>query len=335
MRKAVFIVPSLVKGGFIFGAEGGNGVLLKRTGPSGWSAPAFYAMGSASFGLQIGLQKAEIVMLIMSDRALRGIQHDKFKIGAGAGITAITLSSGAEGATSGRGGDIVVWTSGTGAYGGLTFNGSAIKPLHDWNRDYYGHRVSVRKSFPAACAIRMRAACRRNSPRFAKRLTKYDGRLALLRVRAAFVRAVRACAAVIGSAPFVAIRSGGSPCHFHANCTSSQPLRCCFQRRLLPTRIRKSSTPTEHAGYAAAAADIAGVHAHLHHALNCLVGPGGNGFDAKEINPCAHAGNGSFPTHPTPRRRRRSKLLPRKHAKASQMAILPPRKRPQPIWPRR
>ena len=132
-----------MKGGFIFGAEGGNGVLLKRNGPNSWSSPAFYAMGSASFGLQIGLQKAEIVMLIMSERALRGIQHDKFKIGAGAGITAITLSSGAEGATSGHGGDIVVWTSGTGAYGGLTFNGSAIKPLHDWNRDYYGRRVSV------------------------------------------------------------------------------------------------------------------------------------------------------------------------------------------------
>lgn len=141
--RAVFIVPSLVKGGFIFGAEGGNGVLLKRNGPHNWSSPAFYAMGSASFGLQIGLQKAEIVMLIMSERALRGIQHDKFKIGAGAGITAITLSSGAEGATSGHGGDIVVWTSGTGAYGGLTFNGSAIKPLHDWNRTYYGRRVSV------------------------------------------------------------------------------------------------------------------------------------------------------------------------------------------------
>lgn len=51
----------------------------------------------------------------------------------------------------------------------------------------------------------------------------------------------------------------------------------------------------EHAGYAAAAADIAGVHAHLHHALNCLVGPGGNGFDAKELNPCAHAGNEIIP----------------------------------------
>ncbi len=141
--RAVLIIPALVKGGFIFGAEGGNGVLLKRIGRNSWSSPAFYSMGSASFGLQIGLEKAEIVMLIMSDRALRGIQHDQFKIGAGGGITAVTLSSGAEGATSGRGGDIVVWTSATGAYGGLTFNGSVIKPRHEWNRDYYGRHVTI------------------------------------------------------------------------------------------------------------------------------------------------------------------------------------------------
>src|SRR6185312_371974 len=140
--RAVLIIPGLVKGGFIFGAEGGNGVLLRRNG-RGWSSPAFYSMGSGSFGLQIGLEKAEIVMLIMSDRALAGIQHDEFKIGAGGGITAVTLSSGAEGATSGHGGDIVVWTSATGAYGGLTFNGSIIKPRHEWNAAYYGHSVGV------------------------------------------------------------------------------------------------------------------------------------------------------------------------------------------------
>lgn len=51
----------------------------------------------------------------------------------------------------------------------------------------------------------------------------------------------------------------------------------------------------EHAGYAATSADIASVHAHLHHALNCLVGPGGNGFDAKQMNPCAQAGKGIIP----------------------------------------
>ncbi|HTP77070.1 MAG TPA: lipid-binding SYLF domain-containing protein [Rhizomicrobium sp.] len=140
--RAVLIVPRLVKGGFIFGAEGGDGVLLKRTGRS-WSSPAFYSLASASFGLQVGLEQAELVFIIMSDRALRGIEHSEFKLGAGGGITVVTLSSGAEGATTGRGGDIVVWSSGTGAYGGLTFNGSVVKSRDEWNADFYGHDASV------------------------------------------------------------------------------------------------------------------------------------------------------------------------------------------------
>jgi len=125
--KAIYIVPKLVKGGFIFGAEGGDGVLLRRTG-HGWSEPRFYGMGSASFGLQAGLEQAELVFIINSDRALAGIEHGNFKLGAGAGITVVNLSSGAEGATTAHGGDMVVWTSGSGAYAGLTFNGSIISP---------------------------------------------------------------------------------------------------------------------------------------------------------------------------------------------------------------
>ena len=124
--RAVYIVPKLLKGGFIFGAEGGDGVLLKRTG-RGWSNPKFYGMGSASFGFQAGLEQAELVFIINSDRALRGIEGGNFKIGAGAGLTVVTLSAGAEGATTARGGDMTVWTSATGAYGGLTLNGTVIK----------------------------------------------------------------------------------------------------------------------------------------------------------------------------------------------------------------
>ena len=128
--RAVYIVPKLVKGGFIFGAEGGDGVLLRRTG-HGWSVPHFYGMGSASFGLQIGLEQAELVFIINSRRALEGIENGEVKLGAGGGLTVVTLSGGAEGATTAHGGDIVVWTSGTGAYGGLTFNGTVIKEDKD------------------------------------------------------------------------------------------------------------------------------------------------------------------------------------------------------------
>src|SRR5204863_6637295 len=81
--KAVLIVPRLVKGGFIFGAEGGDGVLLKRNGRS-WSSPAFYSLASASFGLQIGLEQAELVFIVLTDRALKGIERSEFKLGAGA-----------------------------------------------------------------------------------------------------------------------------------------------------------------------------------------------------------------------------------------------------------
>ena len=147
--RAVYIVPKLVKAGFIFGAEGGSGVLLHRTG-RGWSTPRFYDMGSASFGLQIGLEQAELVFIINSDRALKGIEGGNFKIGANAGITVVTLSSGAEGATTARGGDIVVWTSGTGAYGGLTVNGSIIKGDDEMN--------ATPTTGPAATALRRNLA---------------------------------------------------------------------------------------------------------------------------------------------------------------------------------
>ena len=147
--EAIYIVPKLVKGGFIFGAEGGEGVLLHRTG-KGWSTPRFYNMGSASFGLQIGLEKAELVFIINSKRALTGIEKGEVKLGAGAGITVVTLSSGAEGATTAHGGDMVVWTSGTGAYGGLTFNGSVIKQDKDANE--------VPATGPAVQALRKKLA---------------------------------------------------------------------------------------------------------------------------------------------------------------------------------
>ena len=146
--RAVYIVPKLVKGGFIFGAEGGDGVLLHRVG-HGWSTPKFYGMGSASFGIQAGLEQAELVFIINSDAALRGIEKGNFKIGGQGGITVATLSAGAEGATTLHGGDMVVWTSATGAYGGLTFNGSIIKQDKDEGAVTPAESAKLRKNLAA------------------------------------------------------------------------------------------------------------------------------------------------------------------------------------------
>ena len=125
--KAVLIVPRLVKGGFFVGGEGGDGVMMvQRHG--GWSAPGFYAIGAASFGLQAGLEQSEMIMLIMTQKGLEGVLHDNFKIGAQAGISVVTLGSGVEGAMGGVSlPDVVVWSSSTGLYGGLTVDGSVIK----------------------------------------------------------------------------------------------------------------------------------------------------------------------------------------------------------------
>ncbi|HEX2592988.1 MAG TPA: lipid-binding SYLF domain-containing protein [Rhizomicrobium sp.] len=141
--RAVLIIPSLVKGGFIFGAEGGNGVLLART-RGGWSSPAFYTLGSASFGLQAGLQKAEVIMIINTDRALRAVMRSKFKIGAGAGITVVNLGAGVEGATSGNlSGDIIVWSQAEGVYGGISLNGSVVAPDNKSNARFYNGTTEV------------------------------------------------------------------------------------------------------------------------------------------------------------------------------------------------
>jgi len=151
--RAVLIVPQLVKGGFFFGGEGGSGVLLARTA-TGWSDPAFYTMASASFGLQIGLQSAEVVMLVMSEKGLNALMSDQFKIGADAGLTVVTLGSNAELATTAAArADIVAWASSSGAYAGITINGSIVKPRESWNEAYYGRTLSPRQIITAPAGV--------------------------------------------------------------------------------------------------------------------------------------------------------------------------------------
>jgi lipid-binding SYLF domain-containing protein len=140
--RAVLIAPRIFKAGFFFGGEGGSAVLLART-PRGWSDPAFYTIASASFGLQIGAQESEMIVLVMSDKALHALMRNKVKLGANAGIAVVTLGSTAEGATTSNvGADLVVWASASGAYAGISLDGSVIEPSGDANASYYGRAVT-------------------------------------------------------------------------------------------------------------------------------------------------------------------------------------------------
>ena len=144
--RAVLIVPNLVKAGFFFGGEGGDGVMLARAGRGSWTGPAFYTLASASFGLQIGIQSAEVVMIVESDRALTALEQDQFKFGAQAGIAVVTLGSSAQAASSTalESADIIVWSSASGAYAGITLEGSIVKPRDTYNEAYYGRPMAVR-----------------------------------------------------------------------------------------------------------------------------------------------------------------------------------------------
>jgi len=140
--KAVMVVPELLKAGFFFGGEGGTGVLLARRTDGSWSDPAFYIVGAASFGLQIGVETAEVVFFVLSEKALRAWMEDEVKLGTKAGLTVLTIGSNAEAAaTTNANIDVVAWSRTKGAFAGLTLEGSLIKPRNEWNESYYGRPV--------------------------------------------------------------------------------------------------------------------------------------------------------------------------------------------------
>lgn len=143
--RAVMVVPQLVKAGFFLGGEGGSGVLTARSG-TGWSNPAFYTIGGASFGLQIGVETAEVVFFVMSDRALTAWMRDEVTLGAKAGLTVLVVGSNAQAAsTSNADIDVIAWARSKGAYAGITVEGSIIKPRDSYNEAYYGKTMTVQQ----------------------------------------------------------------------------------------------------------------------------------------------------------------------------------------------
>ena len=141
--KAILIAPRIFKAGFFFGGEGGSAVLLVR-GAHGFSDPAFYTVASASFGLQIGATESEMILFVMSDRALHALMRNRFKIGGNAGIAVATLGSDVGGGTtSAAGADIISWASSSGAYVGISLDGTLFEPDRDLDGLYYGRGAST------------------------------------------------------------------------------------------------------------------------------------------------------------------------------------------------
>lgn len=137
--KAVMIFPNVLKGAFFIGAEGGSGVLMAKDAKGNWGYPAFYTMGSASFGLQIGGQSQEIVLLIMSDRGLTSVLYNEVKLGGDISAAAGPVGVGAEASTTTNfRADIYSFSINQGAFLGASVEGAVIHPRQSKNSAYYG-----------------------------------------------------------------------------------------------------------------------------------------------------------------------------------------------------
>jgi lipid-binding SYLF domain-containing protein len=136
----LIIVPSLLKAGFIVGGSGGSGVLIVKDHKTGqWSEPAFYTLGSGTFGLQIGAESAEVIMMVRTRKAVDALFTSSFKLG---GDTSIAVGPVGEGAKSNIMADILSFSRTKGAYVGISLEGSVIKTKDNWNEAYYGKAVS-------------------------------------------------------------------------------------------------------------------------------------------------------------------------------------------------
>jgi len=140
--ECVAVVPSMLKAGFVVGARYGRGLASCRT-PKGWSAPAFFTVEGGSFGLQIGGQAVDLVMLIMNDDGMHKLLSSKFKLGADASVAAGPVGRHAAADTDWKmRAQILSYSRARGLFAGLELNGAVIKQDKDSTREFYGHMVT-------------------------------------------------------------------------------------------------------------------------------------------------------------------------------------------------
>jgi lipid-binding SYLF domain-containing protein len=144
--ECVAVIPTLLKGGFVFGARYGRGVASCRT-PKGWSAPAFFTIGGGSFGLQIGGEAVDLVMLIMNKEGMNNLLSSRFKLGADASAAAGPVGRHASAGTDWKmKAQVLTYSRARGIFAGLELSGAVIKQDKDSTRDFYGRMVPFKTS---------------------------------------------------------------------------------------------------------------------------------------------------------------------------------------------
>jgi lipid-binding SYLF domain-containing protein len=139
--EAVGVFPGILKAGFIIGGRGGQGVIARRVS-GGWSAPAFFNVGGASFGAQIGAEKIDAVFLFMNEGAVASLMKDKVELGGELSATAGPVGRTASASTDAllRAG-ILSYSRTKGLFAGAILKGAAITPDNDLNEAVYGMKA--------------------------------------------------------------------------------------------------------------------------------------------------------------------------------------------------
>lgn len=141
--KCIVVVPHLVKGGFVIGGEHGRGVATCRT-KEGWSAPAFVSIGGGSWGLQIGVEGVDLVMLVMNDHGLQHLLSSKFQVGADASASAGPIGRHASAGTDWKmDSEILTYSRSKGAFAGISLDGAVVQPDEDSTRAIYGRDPTI------------------------------------------------------------------------------------------------------------------------------------------------------------------------------------------------
>jgi len=140
--KCIIVVPNMIKGGFVFGAKHGRGVATCRT-ETGWSAPAFVSVGGGSWGLQIGVEGVDLVMLIMNEKGLQHLLSSKFELSGEGAVAAGPVGRQAVAGTDWKmNTEVLSYSRTKGIFGGLTVEGAVVEQDNDSTRAIYGQEES-------------------------------------------------------------------------------------------------------------------------------------------------------------------------------------------------
>lgn len=145
--KGVVVFPQILKGGFFVGGEGGSGVLLAKAEDGRWSYPSFVGMGSASFGLQVGAQASELMLIVLTGEGLEAILDDKVTIGGEINGAVGPYGAGAEASTTANlNADVIAYSVSKGVFIGVSIEGAAVFPRESLNAAFYGTNDASPKS---------------------------------------------------------------------------------------------------------------------------------------------------------------------------------------------